>query len=181
MPVYTKQGDNGETSLLENIKESKSDLIFEVLGTFDELNSLLGLLLSQTDFTKAATRQLVEIQNDLFKIGSLIANPKTKINEFVFLSIRTVELEDLIDDLEGKLPRLSNFILPGGNEAASQAHLARSVCRRLERRIVLYFKHRDFIGGEACIKYVNRLSDFLFCLARYLNYSKGVEDIIWHC
>lgn len=179
MPIFTKNGDNGTTYLISNVPASKGDLIFEVLGTFDELNSVLGLLLAKTNFTSDANGFLVSIQRDLFELGSLIANPDSQKKDFDWLGHKIALQEELILDLETKLPVLKNFILPGGSEHGALAHYARTVCRRLERRLVVYSNQTQFVGGEFCIPFINRLSDLLFCLARFLNFADGYKENIW--
>lgn len=178
MAVYTGTGDSGNTSLIGNVRKSKDSPVFEVLGTMDEFNATLGVILAEIEFSKDAKDFLIGIQSDLFKVGALIANPKVKEAEFDWLGERTSTVEKYIDELEAKLPRLTNFILPGGTPGAARVHFARTVCRRLERNIVNHYDEEK-IGKKHVIRFVNRLSDLLFVLARYLNFNENVEDIIW--
>ena len=178
MAIYTGRGDSGDTSLIGNIRESKASPVFDVLGMLDEFNATLGLILAEIKFTTEARDFLINTQRDLFKIGSLIANPKSTDQSFEWLEGRTTLIENYIDEMEKKLPELRNFILPGGTEGWAKVHLSRTVCRRLERDLVNYFD-KNLMGKQYVIKFVNRLSDLLFTLARYLNFTENVEDIIW--
>ncbi|MBT6401518.1 cob(I)yrinic acid a,c-diamide adenosyltransferase [candidate division WWE3 bacterium] len=178
MSVYTRAGDTGKTYLIGNTRHSKDSSIFEVLGTMDEFNVSLGLMLSDISFSKDASDFLVTVQGDLFKLGSLIANDKSKDEDFKWLAPRVGLVEDYIDELEKDLPKLENFILPGGTPAAARVHMARTVCRRCERALVGHFEKNDE-GKKCTLMYINRLSDLLFVLARFLNFNENVEDIIW--
>ena len=178
MAVYTGTGDSGDTSLIGNVRKSKAASEFEVLGTLDEFNATLGVVLSEVGFSSEARDFLIKTQADLFKIGSLIANPKAKDSQFNWLSDRVKVIESYIDELEQKLPKLTNFILPGGTSGAARVHLARTVCRRLEREIVNHYKASE-AGKKQVLTFVNRLSDLLFVLARYLNFNENVQDVIW--
>lgn len=175
MSVYTRTGDNGTTSLLHGKRLGKDQKIFEVLGTLDEFNSVLGLVLSSVSFSSDARKFLVKIQGDLFNIGAKIADDKSKKADYIWLNAKTSTIEELIDELESTLPKLTNFILPGGSVAAAHTHVARSLCRRLERTIVSY----DNSELEYVLVFINRLSDLLFVLARHLNQINNVEDVIW--
>lgn len=178
MALYTRAGDTGKTYVIGNVRHSKDSPIFEVLGTLDEFNVTIGLMLSDISFSKEASEFLISIQGDLFKLGSLIANEKVKDEEFGWLKSRVETVEDYIDDLEKVLPKLQNFILPGGTPAAARVHLARTVCRRCERTLVRHFKDRE--DGKKCtLMFINRLSDLFFVLARFMNFNKNVEDIVW--
>jgi len=169
MKIYTKTGDLGQTSLIYGGRFAKSEDIFEVLGTLDELNALLGLMPSN---------QIATIQSCLFELGALLANQMAKSADFAIFGDYTSQLEDTIDDLEEKLPTLRNFILPGGSSKAAYFHLARAVCRRLERALVRLYKKRT-IGRKYTFMYINRLSDLLFVLARTTNHKLRKKDIIW--
>ncbi len=178
--IYTGQGDEGKTRLYGGRIVFKDDPRIEVCGTLDELNCIVGLVLS----VKSAGRLkkvLRSVQNDLFLISAELAAPdmkgkKTFKIKFNHQKIR--ELESGIDDLDRKLPPLKNFILPGsGTLTASQLHLARSVCRRAERRLVTLSRHEK-IDSNIRI-YLNRLSDLFFMLARYANHIQNKNDIIW--
>ncbi len=176
MPIYTKKGDKGRTSLFTGKKVSKTAIRIETIGTIDELNSVIGVVISQILNPKSQiTRELIEIQKDLFEIVASLASPsaKRKFN----ISDRVRHFEKIIDEMTAKMPKLSNFILPGGSKAASSLFIARTVARRLERLIVK-------LGGKRKTKpilliYVNRLSDYLFTLARYINFREGVGEVPW--
>ncbi len=180
MKIYTKTGDVGETSLFGGQRVWKDDLRVDAYGTVDELNALLGFAVNQlkNDEVKDLAR---EIQNDLFTIGSDLATPIEK-DDTKFPIPRVEEkfikkLEDKIDQFDGKNPPLKEFILPGGTAGSSLLHYARTVCRRAERKVVALSKDVE-IGGKIIV-YLNRLSDLLFVLARYENYSTGTSDIKW--
>ncbi|MBW6441995.1 cob(I)yrinic acid a,c-diamide adenosyltransferase [Patescibacteria group bacterium] len=176
--VYTRGGDQGFTFLSKmNKKISKSDPVFEVLGTFDELEVCLGFLHSArlNDLRKVS----VEVQTDLISLGVLISsNEKISNEKMEHWENRIKELEEVVDYFESKNDPIENFILPGGCRESSFLHLGRVTCRRLERVVVDYLgkdKSRLFI-----VKYLNRLSDLLFVMARYSNKKLGFKDIIWN-
>ncbi|MFY0643390.1 MAG: cob(I)yrinic acid a,c-diamide adenosyltransferase [Bacteroidia bacterium] len=172
MKIYTKTGDKGETSLLGGTRVSKAHQKIEAYGTVDELNSAIGLLISFDDHYKGF---LLGIQHDLFNIGSLLATERDvnfELPEIVEGDV--IKLENEIDALNLKLEPLKNFILPGGTKAASQAHVARCICRRAERRTVVLERDYDLI-----VRYLNRLSDYLFVLSRALLKKAGVSEISW--
>jgi len=169
--VYTRTGDTGKTSLYGGKRVPKSDLRVEVYGTVDELNSVIGILLSDMGKEENLANFFKEVQSDLFSIGANLAGDKTDLN---LLTGRTAEMEKLIDVLDEELPELKNFILPGGTHSASLAHLARSVCRRAERKVVSLTK-----TDSRLFAYLNRLSDLLFITARYLNWKNGLKDTLW--
>ncbi len=166
MKIYTKTGDKGETSLYGGKRVFKNNLRIEAYGCIDELNSAIGLVLS-----KIKNEKLDEIQKDLFLIGSILAGYENTKD----FDIR--KLEDWIDGLEKDLPPIKNFIIPGGCEAAGFLHLARSICRKAERRVVELSQKENF--DENIIVYLNRLSDFLFVLARFENNKSGIKEEIW--
>jgi cob(I)alamin adenosyltransferase len=173
--IYTKTGDRGLTSLLGGPKVMKSHILVEAYGTVDELSSCIGLCTAIMPSTV-----LDNIQVKLFYIGSLISaclatNPKLNLTEIQEADIK--ELEEAIDGMQSTLPELKNFILPGGDELTSRLHLARTVCRRAERRCV-EVQHEGANVDENVIKYLNRLSDYLFVMARYINHKKGIPDKI---
>lgn len=177
LKIYTKKGDSGFSfSPKMNKRLSKSDNFFEVLGTFDELEVCLGFLHSARldDVRKVA----IEVQNDLLSLGTVFSSKK-KINDTTveFWDNRVKELEEVVDYFESKNEPLEKFILPGGCRESGFLHLSRVTCRRLERITVSYLKgqkDRMFI-----IKYLNRLSDLLFVMARYSNKKLGFKDIVW--
>jgi len=177
MSIYTKTGDKGITSLFSGERVSKSEQIFEILGSLDELNSNLGFSSGVKD--KKASGILISIQNDLFYIGSLICNTKAKSVDFEELDKKTLDIEKYIDEIDSKLPKLVNFILPSGIDDAVKTHIARAVCRRVERLLVGYIKAGKSKRFESIAKYLNRLSDLLFILARYINFKSKRSEIIW--
>lgn len=179
MKIYTKNGDRGQTALIGGRKVSKHDLRIECYGTVDELNSALGVVISMVPARSPLKKVLLAVQDRLFVIGSLLANdpagsrmrlPSLRDKDVLFL-------EGEIDRMTAKLPGLKSFILPGGSQAASFCHLARSVCRRAERRVVALSKTSKV--DPLIIVYLNRLSDHLFVLARALNHNRKVKDILW--
>lgn len=180
MKIYTKTGDNGETSLFGGKRVWKDDLRIAAYGTVDELNAVIGIALTEID-DKELCSLLLSLQNELFVLGSDLATPLDKGNKgFVIPRIEKENyqrLELLIDKYEAKLPELKNFILPGGSKGAANLHLARTVCRRAEREVVSLSKNEE-INSEVEI-YLNRLSDLLFVLARYQNFITGTADINW--
>lgn len=193
MPIYTRTGDTGTTSLFGGKRVLKCEELVEVYGSLDELNSWVGLVGSQLKDVEVVNF-LHDVQSDLFTIGSMLAGwspfakatRDKKVNSIAEgLEVCTEDMEVWIDTMDKKLPELHNFILPGGSLHASYTHLARAVCRRVERQIVALHSHppADFHLDEATmkdiIKYVNRLSDLLFELARFINKQANVEDIPW--
>ena len=178
MKIYTKTGDEGKTSLFGGTRLSKADLRIESYGTIDELNSHLGLLRDQA--VNAPRKDLlINIQETLFTIGSMLAaepgNDKIKVPVINESHIKV--LEQAIDAMDTKLPPMRNFVLPGGHPAVSIAHIARTVCRRAERRCVAL--HADAPINELIIKYLNRLSDYLFVLSRMISLETGAEEFPW--
>ncbi|NIN70758.1 MAG: cob(I)yrinic acid a,c-diamide adenosyltransferase [Gemmatimonadetes bacterium] len=183
MKIYTRKGDGGETSLFGGRRVRKDELRVEAYGTVDELNSTVGLVGARLPSQMEEWRDsLIAIQSDLFTIGAILATPKTgaakpeHIPELAEVRVET--LEDWIDKLDEELTRLKVFVLPGGSELAATLHLARSVCRRAERRVVTLANQEEV--EPVVIKYLNRLSDFLFTLARAANARQGVADVEWH-
>ncbi|NMB91539.1 cob(I)yrinic acid a,c-diamide adenosyltransferase [candidate division WWE3 bacterium] len=175
--VYTKQGDNGFTLLPKISKKiSKSDLVFEVLGTFDELGVCLGFL--HTARLNDVKKVSIEVQKDLLSLGSLIIS-QGKISDATRKNWekRVKELEEVIDYFQAKTDSIQSFILPGGCRESAFLHLSRVTCRRLERLVVRYIKKKkDMVF---VVKYLNRLSDLLFVMARYVNKKLGFKDLIW--
>lgn len=178
--IYTKTGDKGQTSLLGGKRVSKADLRIEAYGTVDELNTHVGLL---RDFIEEdeVKRILSEIQDRLFTIGSeLAADPdkdkKAPVPDLFETDIELLEKE--IDRMESGLPALRHFILPGGSPAISFAHLARVVCRRAERNCIRLNNEEDNVS-DLIIKYLNRLSDYFFMVARYVGHNAGIPEIAW--
>ena len=174
MPIYTKTGDRGNTGLFDGKRVSKASLRIEAIGTVDELNSTIGFTIAQliTNNPQLA-RELIRIQNDLFVIGGALANPKQKID----LSKRVKEFEIMIDQMTKELPPLFNFILPGGGKAGVSLHIARTVCRRAERRIVA-LSEKEKVQGNIIV-YINRISDLFLTMSRYINMREKKKEVIW--
>ena len=170
--IYTKTGDEGNTGLGDGSRIEKFNLRIEGLGNIDELNSVIGIIISENIPVKES-EWLKKIQHDLFDIGGELSIPN-----FTNLGILKVEfLESNIDNMNKDLPPLKEFILPGGSKVSSYTHLARTICRRVERN--LFKLNQTEKVNEFSLKYINRLSDFLFVLARHLNKSKNINDIFW--
>lgn len=178
MKIYTKTGDTGETSLLGGKRVPKSNLRIEAYGTVDELNAFIGLLKDQEVNYKRGTL-LLEIQDRLFTIGAVLASEPGKANiKIPDLTERDLEiLEKEIDQMDALLPPLRNFVLPGGHQVVSFCHLARTVCRRAERCTTALSEIE--IVDNIIIKYLNRLSDYLFVLGRLIAVELGVKEVTW--
>lgn len=174
MRIYTKRGDDGSTTLRDS-PMNKDDPLLDLLGNLDELNSHLGLL--HTVKNKEIKGIVFDLQDDLFSIGAEISGNNSKLN----LEKKTKDLETYIDELSDEMPSLKNFILPGGSDHAARLHLTRAVARRLERSAVKLRNKRSYedIPIQGLIRYLNRISDLLFVMARYVNFKLGVEDTIW--
>ena len=171
MKIYTRTGDSGETSLFGGSRVAKDDPRIEAYGTIDELNSAIGVARA-TWPSSSIDKQLDAIQSDLFDIGAHLAAPGN--TRFAGVEPRRIEeLERAIDAMESELQPLTNFIIPGGSLAAAELHIARTVCRRAERRVVA------LEDNPATVAYLNRLSDYLFVAARYANRGHGVPDTPW--
>lgn len=178
MKIYTKQGDEGKTSLLGGERVWKDNQRIQAYGTVDELNAILGIVVTELT-SEELKEELRSIQSELFTIGADLATPNNKSVKIVRVDNNfTKRIEALIDKYDEKLPELKNFILPGGSKASAYLHLARTVCRRAEREVVSLIKEVE-INPEIEV-YLNRLSDLLFVLARYENYISGIEDIKWN-
>lgn len=172
--IYTKTGDKGQTGLYGGKRVPKNNIRVEAYGTLDEANALLGVILARFHYFPHY-EELAAIQDMLFDIGATLASPgrpsphpqKTEVEH----------LEKLIDELDASLPSLTNFIIPGGAELSAHLHLARTFVRRAERRVITVVQHEDV--PESVMKYLNRLSDYLFVLARYCNHEQGIADKLW--
>ena len=174
MAVYTKTGDKGETSLASGVRVPKTDARIEAYGTVDELNSWIGLLRAQlVKHSNAGIRQsdaqLSWVQNKLFNLGALLSEAQGE-----WITAEDVrQLEIWIDAMQAVVPRQKAFVLPSGSEAVCRCQVCRTVCRRAERRMIV-------LGAEgAALQFINRLSDYLFVLARYIGYSQGEQETVW--
>ncbi|NBP29945.1 MAG: cob(I)yrinic acid a,c-diamide adenosyltransferase [Flavobacteriia bacterium] len=178
MKIYTKTGDDGTTGLIGGVRVSKADLQIESYGTVDELNSWVGLIRDTFNDNNCAI-QLLEIQNNLFVLGASLATaPKgTKMQLPPLTSDFIADLESWIDSMNTDLPDLTHFILPGGHSASSHAQVARCVCRRAERRVIELHQNDPRFSLE--IQYLNRLSDYLFVLARFILQKFDKEEVKW--
>lgn len=179
MKIYTKTGDDGLTSLLGGKRVKKSCIEMEAIGEVDELNGSIGVLISQLSSNDAETiQQLRRAQNILFNVGSNLAAAQTDLVKVPEVTNERVhELEMWIDTMESSLPPLTQFILPGGTPAAAQSFLARAICRRAERQVVAFGEKVTL--NPNLQKYLNRLSDGLFVLGRFLNKTDGQVEIFW--
>lgn len=178
MKIYTKTGDSGYTSLIGGTRVPKSHLRIESYGTVDELNSYIGLIRGQ-QIDGQDRLVLKEIQDRLFTIGaSLAADPEKPVMKTPDLNLNDIELlETEMDRMEAVLPPLKHFILPGGNDAISFCHLARCVCRRAER-IIVALAEESFVEEKVKV-YLNRLSDYLFMLARKISHDQNIVENKW--
>jgi len=178
--IYTRTGDKGTTSLVGGKRVSKTDPRLDAYGTIDELNSFIGLMLSVMD-NKAETDENIRwIQQKLFNIGGCLATDTASFqlpDSCKVLAPDVERIEKMIDALTDGLPEQRSFILPGGTQAASYAHVARTVCRRAERLILAL--PDDAKAPSELLQFINRLSDYLFVLARRINFFSGVDEKIW--
>jgi cob(I)alamin adenosyltransferase len=180
MKIYTKTGDKGETGLLGGVRVSKSHLAIQTCGSLDETNSLLGVVRSES-VSPRVDAMLVQIQHDLFDIGSRVAaclGASNRVPEFPL--DRAVELEFVIDELETSLVPLEAFILPSGSRSGAHLHLARSVCRRSERELVELMESGVAADLTSELVYLNRLGDLLFVLARFVNVENDAPETKWN-
>ncbi|MDH3673020.1 MAG: cob(I)yrinic acid a,c-diamide adenosyltransferase [Gammaproteobacteria bacterium] len=170
--IYTRTGDDGTTGLGDGTRVSKDNPRVEAYGTVDELNSVIGLLLTNS-LPEEIHECLVGVQHRLFDLGGELCLPAhTAITQH-----HVSELERILDDLNASLSPLKDFILPGGSAAAAVCHVARTVCRRAERRTISLSKQEKI--SEFIVQYLNRLSDLLFVIARTLNVQAGRQDVLW--
>jgi cob(I)alamin adenosyltransferase len=178
MKIYTKTGDKGQTSLLGGTRVAKHHIRIEAYGTVDELNSHIGLIRDQP-IDLSTINLLIEIQDRLFTIGSILASDpeksKVKIPEMNEEDVET--LEKAIDQMNDLLPPMRSFVLPGGHTTVSYCHIARCVCRRAERNVIHLLEQS--LVPEIIIKYLNRLSDYLFVLSRKLSAELNAQEIPW--
>jgi len=176
MKIYTKTGDDGTTGVQGGKRISKSNLRIKAYGMIDELNATIGLVISKK-FDDDIENLLRDIQNDLFVAGSDLSNPDLTNMKNRITAEMVTNVENNIDRLENELPPIINFILPGGHEVSSLIHISRTIARRAET-IVISLNEKEKINDE-CIKFLNRLSDLLFVIARTVNKKNGFNDIIW--
>lgn len=185
MKVYTKTGDKGKTSLFGGTRVPKYDLRIEAYGTVDELNSFIGLIRDQK-IDSQSFETLIKIQNELFTLGSMLATPKDKeklksgkerLNIPKISENDIIHLEKEMDKMDKNLPAMTNFILPGGHSTVSYCHIARTICRRAERITVQLSNLEDI--NLITISYLNRLSDYLFVLARKLTIDNQAKEVAW--
>ena len=178
--IYTKTGDKGSTSLIGGVRVPKNHIRIESYGTVDELNSYMGMV---SDMANDAliSEWIREIQDRLFTVGSVLATNPDKEVKMKLPDVHEADvifLEQKIDEMNETLPEMRSFILPGGHLASSTTHVARCVCRRAER-ICVAMQQEDEYVPELIVQYLNRLSDFLFVLARYIAHNNGAEDMPW--
>jgi cob(I)alamin adenosyltransferase len=174
--IYTRGGDQGETSLGDGSRVSKLDCRIGAFGTVDELNSALGLVLAG-DVPDAMREPLVRIQNELFDVGADLSVPWGVTDRLRVEQAMIDALEQFCDDFNADLPELRSFVLPGGTEASARLHVARTICRRAERDVLLGAQEVDL--NPLVLRYLNRLSDLLFILARAANASAGRDEPLW--
>ncbi|PWH81236.1 cob(I)yrinic acid a,c-diamide adenosyltransferase [Brumimicrobium oceani] len=179
MKIYTKTGDEGQTSLIGGKRVSKNDLRIDSYGTVDELNSWIGLVRDHEEIGKDQFNQLIEVQDRLFTIGSLLATQPdgTKMKLPLILESDISFLETSIDEMNESLPPMRHFVLPGGKKILSHCHIARCVCRRAERLTVGLNDNSE--QYKFAMKYLNRLSDYLFVLSRKIANDLEIEEIQW--
>lgn len=179
MAIYTRTGDKGKTSLFDGTRVFKSHMRVETYGTIDELNATIGFAIAQMPNAKLqmlnCKRELEKIQHDLLDIGSALAKPHLLVVSG--LDSRIKEFETIIDELTAQMPKLKHFILPGGGIAGAQLHVARTITRRSERQLVKLSQQEEI--DETMIRYINRLSDLLFTMSRFVNQKEKKGEIRW--
>jgi cob(I)alamin adenosyltransferase len=185
MKVYTKTGDKGTTALFGGTRVPKDHARIESYGTVDELNSYIGLIRDQ-EMNQHYKNILIEVQDRLFTVGAILATPPDKEvmknGELRLKKLGIIEadielLENEIDSMEDSLPQMTHFVLPGGHTTVSYCHIARCVCRRAER-LAVHLSHNETVA-EIAIMYLNRLSDYLFVLARKLSHDLQADEVKW--
>jgi cob(I)alamin adenosyltransferase len=179
MKIYTKKGDEGNTGLLGGTRVPKHHLRIEAYGNVDELNSYVGLL---RDLVLAERHQgiLLEVQDRLFTLGSLLALDPGHVGKMTLPEVIDADVERLeqeMDSLDADLPEMKSFVLPGGHPTVSHCHIARCICRRAERAVSALHEQQPL--PEIALKYLNRLSDYLFVLSRHLSHSLGAKETPW--
>lgn len=183
MPIYTKKGDTGKTSLFNGTRVFKDNIRVDTYGTIDELNSQIGVViahLTEQSYEQDLKNMLLQIQDDLLNIGSLLADPDgvitPKYTEHLDKEVK--DFEAAIDTMTQEMPPIRNFILPGGGKIGSFLQMTRTIARRVERKLVSLIQKETV--EKTIIMYFNRLSDLFFTMSRYVNYKEGNKDIIWH-
>lgn len=177
--IYTKTGDAGTTSLVGGTRVSKSSVRLDAYGTADELNSHIGVLLALPSLPPDIRPMLRQIQHRLFNLGAQLATePQSPYQPQGITTQDIIQIEAEIDRIDALLPRHDRFILPGGNIASAQANVARTVARRCERHMVRMLDAGIAVHPDA-MRYINRLSDYLFIVSRYINISSGTDEIFW--
>ncbi len=186
MTIYTRGGDRGTTSLFSGERVAKNDIRIEAYGAVDELNSVLGTVVAALPADGDLLRSdLLRIQAELFQVGAWLATTAASTAQSVlapFTDEPTRRLETAIDRLDAELPKLTSFLLPGGHLSAALAQLARTTCRRAERRVIGLLQHMEEMEREPLepvLIYLNRLSDYLFVAARYCNRIAGIDEHLW--
>lgn len=179
MKIYTKTGDKGRTSLATGKRVSKSDLRLEAYGTADELNSFMGLLRAslnkcEGEWVKDIDAKLGWVQNRLFDVGAILAGA-----DMLFKEENVLYLEKWMDEMDSKLSVLKEFVLPGGNEQVSLCHVCRCVARRLEREVVKWLEESGEEMDSVVVRYVNRMSDYLFVLSRFVAHNLEISLFVW--
>lgn len=176
--LYTRTGDDGTTSLVDGSRAEKDSTRVDAYGDVDELSSTLGFLAASADCPDEIKGELREIQHLMFEIGGYLATPPQATKTISGMDEEIAKIEGWIDSLDERTPKIRSFILPGGSDAASRAHMARTVCRRAERKVITLARGNEV--DPQVTAYLNRLSDYLFAAARYLNFIGGVEETAWH-
>lgn len=181
--IYTKTGDKGMTSLFDGTRVEKDNIRVDTYGTIDELNSQIGVVVAHlldTVYEEPLKTELLAIQDDLFSIGAVLANPQEKLDASFLehLKKQVQHFENLIDEMTVEMPELKNFILPGGGKAGAFLQMTRTLARKTERRIVSLFK-KEKPTNEIVI-YFNRLSDLFFTMSRYMNFKEGNKEVVWN-
>lgn len=178
MKIYTKTGDSGDTGLISGVRVAKNHRRIEAYGTVDELCALVGLTRCDIGI-RAVNTLLEELQHQLFVLGAELATPSDRRSAEMEITTADVEQIELrIDEFDGQLPPLNQFILPGGSRGAAGLHVCRTVCRRAERRVVALSRDDEYVSAQAVV-YLNRLSDLFFVLARFVNAESVTSDIVW--
>lgn len=181
--IYTRGGDKGETSLVGGTRLNKANIKIDLYGEVDELNSFIGVAVSSlNEKYEDLKKKIFKVQSDLFNIGSILACEVDKREQFNLPIVKKEDvsfLENLIDEKNSKIEEIKYFILPGGCISAAHFHVARTVCRRVERKLISFKMENDSEVPPLFVEYFNRLSDLLFIFSRYLNTVENVEEIKW--